>query len=109
MLNQQLPLADYVVVVFYLLAILAAGFWFARLTKTGRDFFVGGNRIPWWAAGISLYMTTFSAWMFTGAASFVYNTGWFGFLYMAVKPIGFGIGFWLAAVKWRRARLTSLF
>ncbi|MCB9511638.1 MAG: hypothetical protein H6695_15725 [Deferribacteres bacterium] len=107
MLNQQLPLADYVVVVFYLLAILAAGFWFARLTKTGRDFFVGGNRIPWWAAGISLYMTTFSAWMFTGAASFVYNTGWFGFLYMAVKPIGFGIGFWLAAVKWRRARLTS--
>jgi Na+/proline symporter len=52
-------------------------------------------------------MTTFSAWMFTGAASFVYNTGWFGFLYFAVKPIGFTIGFLLAATKWRRARVTS--
>jgi len=102
-----LTAADYAVVALYLLAVLGAGFWFARLTKGGKDFFVGGNRIPWWAAGVSLYMTTFSAWMFTGAASFVYNTGWFGFLYFAVKPAGFVVGFLLAAVKWRRARITS--
>ncbi len=102
-----LATADYLVVALYLLAVLGAGFWFARVTKSGSDFFVGGNRIPWWAAGVSLYMTTFSAWMFTGAASFVYNTGWFGFLYFAVKPAGFVVGFLLAAVKWRRARITS--
>lgn len=102
-----LATADYVVVVLYLLAVLGAGFWFAKVTHSGSDFFVGGNRIPWWAAGVSLYMTTFSAWMFTGAASFVYNTGWFGFLYFAVKPAGFVVGFLLAAVKWRRARITS--
>ncbi len=99
--------ADYVVVVLYLVAVLAAGIWFARVTRSGSDFFVGGNRIPWWAAGVSLYMTTFSAWMFTGAASFVYNTGWFGFLYFAAKPISFIVGFLLAAVRWRRARITS--
>lgn len=103
----SLPLADYVVIVIYLIAVLVAGAWFARLTKTGHDFFVGGNQIPWWVAGISLYMTTFSAWMFTGAASFVYNTGWFGFLYMAGKPIGFLIGFKLSAVRWRRSRISS--
>ena len=102
-----LTAADYAVVGLYLLAVLGAGFWFAKLTKGGKDFFVGGNRIPWWAAGVSLYMTTFSAWMFTGAASFVYNTGWFGFLYFAVKPAGFVVGFLLAAVRWRRARITS--
>jgi Na+/proline symporter len=105
--SKPLLVPDYVVVGLYMLAVLGAGFWFARITKSGRDFFVGGNRIPWWAAGISLYMTTFSAWMFTGAASFVYNTGWFGILWIACKPIGFGIGFLLAAVKWRRARITS--
>jgi Na+/proline symporter len=98
---------DYVVVGLYLIAVLAAGFWFARITKSGRDFFVGGNRIPWWAAGISLYMTTFSAWMFTGAASLIYNTSWFGILWLCIKPIGFGLGFLLSAVKWRRARITS--
>ena len=98
---------DYIVVALYLLVILAAGFWFARRNKGGRDFFVGGNRIPWWAAGVSLYMTTFSAWMFTGGASFVYNTGWFGILWLTAKPVSFLIGFLLSAVRWRRARITS--
>ncbi len=106
-LTEGLAIADYAVVVLYLLAVLAAGFWFTRATKSGSDFFIGSNRIPWWAAGVSLYMTTFSAWMFTGAASFVYNTGWFGFLYFAVKPVGFTVGFLLSASKWRRARVTS--
>jgi SSS family solute:Na+ symporter len=105
--SKSLLLPDYAVVALYLVAILAGGFWFARVTKSGRDFFVGGNRIPWWAAGISLYMTTFSAWMFTGAASFVYNTSWFGILFLAVKPFGFLVGFLLSAVRWRRSRLTS--
>ncbi|MDH3252514.1 MAG: hypothetical protein OEM41_06945, partial [Ignavibacteria bacterium] len=105
--SKTLLTADYIVVMLYLIAVLGAGFWFARVTKSGRDFFVGGNRIPWWAAGISLYMTTFSAWMFTGAASFVYNTGWFGILFFVVKDIGFLIGFLLSAVRWRRSRITS--
>ncbi len=105
--SKTLLTADYIVVSLYLIAVLGAGFWFARVTKSGRDFFVGGNRIPWWAAGISLYMTTFSAWMFTGVASFVYNTGWFGILFLAVKDIGFLIGFLLSAVRWRRSRITS--
>lgn len=102
-----LAFSDYAVVILYLIAVLLAGFWFTRANKTGSDFFVGSNQIPWWAAGISLYMTTFSAWIFTGAASFVYNTGWYGFLYFALKPIGFLIGFLLAAKRWRRARVTS--
>ncbi len=99
--------ADYFVVVLYLIAVFAAGFLFTKNNKTGKDFFVGGNRIPWWAAGVSLYMSTFSAWMFTGAASFVYNTGWFGLLFFVANPIGFVIGFLFSAVKWRRARISS--
>lgn len=102
-----LAVTDYLVVLLYLAAVFGAGFWFTKANQTGKDFFVGGNRIPWWAAGVSLYMTTFSAWMFTGAASFVYNTGWFGFMYFAVKPAGFVVGFLLAAVRWRRARISS--
>ena len=105
--SKSLFFPDYLVVGLYLLAVLGGGFWFARVTKSGRDFFVGGNRIPWWAAGVSLYMTTFSAWMFTGAASFVYNTSWFGILFLVVTPFGFLVGFLIAAVKWRRSRLTS--
>jgi Na+/proline symporter len=102
-----LSISDYFVVALYLVAVFAAGFLFTKNNKSGKDFFVGGNRIPWWAAGVSLYMSTFSAWMFTGAASFVYNTSWFGVLFFVANPLGFVIGFLLSAVKWRRARLSS--
>lgn len=94
-------------VILYLVAVFGAGFLFTKNNKSGKDFFVGGNRIPWWAAGVSLYMSTFSAWMFTGAASFVYNTSWFGILFFVANPLGFLIGFLISAVKWRRARLSS--
>lgn len=102
-----MELLDYIVIAVYLAVVLAVGVWFSKRNQGGRDFFVGGNRIPWWAAGVSLYMTTFSAWMFTGGASFVYNTGWFGILWLAAKPVSFLIGFLLSAVKWRRARIAS--
>jgi SSS family solute:Na+ symporter len=98
---------DLVVIVIYLGLMLGIGLAFSRFMKGGKEFFIGGNHIPWWAAGISLYMTTFSAWMFTGAASFVYNTGWFGILFFVVKPLGFLAGFLLSARRWRRSRVTS--
>lgn len=107
MTQQGLPLVDYVVIALYLGLTVGIGLYFSRFMKGGKDFFLGGNLIPWWAAGISLYMTTFSAWMFTGAASFAYQTGWFGILFFAVKPIGFFIGFQLSAWRWRRTRVTS--
>jgi solute:Na+ symporter, SSS family len=66
-----LPAVDYVVIGIYLVAMLGIGFYFTRFMKGGKDFFIGGNLIPWWVSGISLYMTMFSAWTFTGGASFV--------------------------------------
>ncbi len=102
-----LPAVDYIVIGFYLVLMLVIGFYFSRFMKAGKDFFVGGNLIPWWVSGVSLYMTLFSAWTFTGAASFIYNTGWFGLLYFVTWPISFIIGFQLSAKRWRRTRMTS--
>jgi len=106
-MNFGLPAVDYLVIAVYLLLMLGIGFYFTRLMKGGKDFFIGGNLIPWWASGISLYMTMFSAWTFTGGASFVYHTGWFGVLYFATWSISFFIGFILSAKRWRRTRITS--
>jgi len=106
-MNLGLPTIDYIVIGIYLVLMLAIGFYFSRFMKGGKDFFVGGNLIPWWVAGFSLYMTLFSAWTFTGAASFTYNTGWFGILYLLTWPLSFFIGFQLSAKKWRRTRVTT--
>jgi len=102
-----LPAVDYLVIGIYLILMLGIGFYFTRFMKGGKDFFIGGNLIPWWVSGISLYMTMFSAWTFTGGASFVYHTGWFGLLYFATWGIAFFIGFLMSAKRWRRSRITS--
>ncbi|MCG8604663.1 hypothetical protein MJD09_06645, partial [bacterium] len=103
----NLVFVDYLVIALYLLLTLTVGWVFTRLMKGGQDFFVGSRRIPWWAAGISLYMSLFSAWTFTGAASFTYNTGWFGVLNFAMWPVALLIGFLITARRWRRTRATS--
>jgi len=102
-----LPTVDYVVIGAYMVLMLVIGAYFTRLMKGGKDFFIGGNLIPWWVAGLSMYMSLFSAWTFTGAASFIYNTSWFGILYLASWPLTLFIGFQLSAKKWRRARMTT--
>lgn len=102
-----LPAVDYVVIGIYLILMLGIGVYFSRFMKGGKDFFIGGNLIPWWVSGISLYMTMFSAWTFTGGASFVYHTSWFGLLYFATWGISFLIGFLMSAKRWRRTRITS--
>lgn len=46
-----------------------------RLCRGSRDYLIGGNKIPWWLAGASIFMMSFSAWTFTGAAGFAYEYG----------------------------------
>ena len=106
-MNFGLPAVDYLVIGIYFVLMLGIGFYFTRFMKGGKDFFIGGNLIPWWVSGISLYMTMFSAWTFTGGASFVYHTGWFGLLYFATWGTSFFIGFLMSAKRWRRTRVTS--
>ena len=98
---------DWVSIIVYLAIMMAIAVFFSKFMKGAKDFFTGGRRIPWWVAGISLYMGLFSAWTFSGAASLVYRTGWYGMLYFATWPVGFFIGFMLAGVRCRRSRVVS--
>jgi SSS family transporter len=67
---------DYVCLGAYLAALLAMGFYFSRREKTTADYFLAGRRIPWWAAGISLFGTQLSAITFMAAPAKVYATDW---------------------------------
>jgi SSS family solute:Na+ symporter len=104
---KPLDLYDYLVIVVYFLFMVAIGFYFLRVSKGGKDFFAGGNMIPWWVSGMSLYMTNFSAWIFTGGAGFAYHAGWFSFFYFGVGSLGYLIGTLMTAKLWRRSRTIS--
>ncbi|HUT13975.1 MAG TPA: sodium/solute symporter, partial [Thermoguttaceae bacterium] len=75
----------------YLLALVGMGIYFARREKTTADFFIGGRRVPWWAAGISIFGTQLSAISFMAIPAKVYATDWLYFvgiiMIVAVQPI----------------------
>jgi solute:Na+ symporter, SSS family len=98
---------DYFVLITYFLILVGIGLYFAKKMKGGKDYFSGGNKIPWWVSGIALFISSFSAWTFTGAAGFVYFTGWFGVLYFVTWPIGFIFGSQFTAGRWRKSRVIS--
>ncbi len=104
---RTIQLIDLLVLIFYMGLMLGIGLYFRRFMKGANEYFAGGNMIPWWVGGISLYMSSFTAWTFTGAAGFVYHTGWFGVLYFLSWPISYFLGYRLTAARWRRSRVLS--
>lgn len=67
---------NWTVLVAYLLSMLGLGYYFMRRESGADDFFKGGGRIPWWAAGISIYATMLSAITYMAIPAKAYATDW---------------------------------
>ena len=65
---------DYLAIGVYLAVLIWIGVHFSRQEGGIEDFFLGGRRIPWWAAGISLYATGTSAISFMAIPTKTYVT-----------------------------------
>ncbi len=69
-------LLDTVVLVLYLGALVVMGGRLFRSNQSADDFFLAGRRIPWWAAGISIFATQLSAITFLATPALAYATDW---------------------------------
>ncbi len=98
---------DYIVIAGYFIFMVLIGVYFKNVSKSGKDYFAGGNMTPWWVSGMSLYMSNFSAWIFTGAAGFAYTAGLFPLLYFTVGGFGYWAGTLMTGALWRRTRSIS--
>ena len=82
---------NYVVLVVYFVGMLLLGFFFMKRNEDTDDFFKAGGRIPWWAAGISIFATTLSAITFISIPAKSYATDWrmllFNLAILMVVPI----------------------
>ncbi len=67
---------NWTVLVLYLLGMLWLGYFFMKQEGNSDDFFKGGNRIPWWAAGISIFATMLSAITYMSIPAKAYMTDW---------------------------------
>ena len=70
---------DYTTLITYLLLIVWMGYFFSKKNKSTKDFFLGGQKIPFWAAGLSMMAAQVSAigFMSIPAKSFVTNWSYF--------------------------------
>lgn len=55
---------DYWLIIGYFVAILGFGAFFARFTRTTKDFFFGGQRFSWWLIAFSCVATTVGSYSF---------------------------------------------
>jgi Na+/proline symporter len=60
----------------YLLMLMLVGLVFRRFSKNTSDYFRAGGKATWWLLGGSMFMQSFSAWTFTGAAGAAFQAGW---------------------------------
>ncbi len=104
----SLNVYDYLVIFCYMVMMVGIGVYFLRYIKGGADYFKAGNKLTWWVAGLSSFMSAFSVWMFTGGAGIVYREGLTGGIVLGMTGLGTLTGYLLFARLWRRSRVTTL-
>ncbi len=68
--------ADYAVIAAYLFLMAGIGLYCSKNEKSTDDFFKAGQRIPWWAAGLSIFGTQLSAITFMAIPAKTFATDW---------------------------------
>ncbi len=72
----NLSIADYAVFAGYLVGVTALGLWIAKREKpTIVDYFRAGDKLPWFAIGLSLVATSISTEQFVGEVGYAYRYG----------------------------------
>jgi SSS family transporter len=103
----HLSFPDYVVVIGYFVIVVWIGLYFRNQIVAAKDYFAGGHQIPWWLAGISHYMSSFSAFAFVAYAQLGYTYGWVAVTLFWASAFACTLGGLFFAKRWRRARVIT--
>ena len=110
---------DYFIIIFYLVGTVSLGIYIGRKMKSGKDYFLAGRSLPWWAIGMSLVVTDIGAVDMVGIAGAAYlygivlgNYDWLGSVpVMIVGAFLFIPMFWRSKVstipEWLGARYNQ--
>ncbi|HEY4301568.1 MAG TPA: hypothetical protein VGM73_11880 [Candidatus Didemnitutus sp.] len=91
----------FAVVAGYLLVLIVIGIVFRRFSKDTNDYFRASGKVTWWLLGGSMFMQSFSAWTFTGAAGAAFEAG-FSLTAMQLSNVLVFVSFALVTGPWFR-------
>lgn len=109
-LATTLSTIDITIVVGFLIAVTAIGWIASRAASQGvEDYFLGGNKIPWWVLGISSATSNFDMAGTMIIVAVVYALGYQGFLVEMRGGVGLSLAFLMVFLgKWlRRSRVMT--
>ncbi|KAF0096196.1 MAG: SSS sodium solute transporter superfamily protein [Puniceicoccaceae bacterium 5H] len=98
---------DHIVVALYLLGMVAMGLYFVRKEKNTKDYFRGGQRVPWWATGMSLFATAASAISLMAMPGKSYATDWTYFAISLYSVICLPLSMFLLAPLVRKLNIST--
>ena len=98
---------DLAIVAAYFGFILLIGVMFRRQVSDASDYFRGGGKLLWWMSGSSAFMTTFSAWTFTGAAGKAYTDGLSVVIIFLANAVSYFFCAALLAGRFRQLRVDA--
>lgn len=98
---------DYIAIVLYLLIMAGVGLFFGWFIKDIKDYFKGGNTIPWGISAISNFMGSLSTFVFIAYAGLAYSHGLTGVtvLWCTIPPFIFAA--LVMGKRWVRSRIIT--
>jgi SSS family solute:Na+ symporter len=93
---------DFIVILFFSLFILGIGLLFSRTSVNMKSFFAGGEAVPWFIGGLSLFMSFFSAGTFVAWGSVAYKYGWVSVTIQWTMAFGALIAALFIAPRWKK-------
>src|SRR5919107_844715 len=93
---------DTLVIFIFSAFIVCIGMLFARTGRNIKSFFAGGESVPWFIGGLSLFMSFFSAGTFVAWGSIAYKHGLVSITIQWMMALGGLITALLLAPRWKR-------
>lgn len=94
---------DYVLIILYLVFTVGLGMYIGRKIKTGKDYFLAGRSLPWWAVGMSMVVSDIGAADIVGIAgsAYLYGIVMANFDWIGCVPIMILCSFVVISYLWR--------
>lgn len=67
---------NYTIIGVYMMLLIYMGYYFSKREDATDEYFLAGQRIPWWAAGMSIYATQLSAITFISVPAVAFSANW---------------------------------
>ena len=94
--------ADWIILIAYLVGTVAIGVILGRKVRSTSDLFAAGGASPWWASGLSAFMTMFSANTFVVWGGMAYQHGVVAIMVNLCYGVAALLAGYTVAGKWKK-------